>query len=586
MSESVTASAGMATTDQIGDRTQISKSHHFGPYDLATTLLVLAITSIALWTFRDYAVSNDEGLQHHYGQLILEYYRSGMTDETVFGFRDLYLYGGLFDIVAARLGEIFASIDVYDIRHILCALIGIGGIAATGATARTISGSRAGFIAAVALAACGCWYGEMFNHTKDVPLAAGMIGATYMLIRIMRRLPRPHLGDVLLFGLLTGCALGIRVLALLLVFYAGFALLLAMPWSPQRNWRSIGRFMMRSIAYLCPAFIVAYLIMIAAWPWAALAPLNPVRGLFEFAEFQKHIETLLDGHVYPMESVPRLYVPIYILIRVSLMTLAGAAVGMLFAAASPLARRAGWQPSSRREIALVVLTVAFPLACQVIAHGPAFTGLRHFTFVVPPLAVLAGIGIDAAVIALSSWRKPFGFAVLAAASVYFAWNATVLVRLHPYEYLYYNPLVGGLGGASRLYVTDYWVNIMPEAVHKLEEYVDRTELGGSLTPHDYTVGVCGERVSFERERYAFERRLKRVRLRWIKNQQWGRADFFIAPTHLSCDKIIDGKVVVTISRLGVPIGYVKDRRPITQAALASSPAAKASLSTGATSSTP
>lgn len=588
MSENVAASTGQAATDKILSRTQMTKlRRYFGAFDLATALLIITITSIALWTFRDYAVSNDEGLQHHYGQLIVEYYRSGMTDETVFGFRDLYLYGGLFDIVGVRLGEIFSSFDVYDIRHILCALIGIAGIAATAAMARTISSSRAGFIAAVALAVCGCWYGTMFNHTKDIPFAAGMVGATYILIRIMRRLPRPQFGDVLLFGLLTGCALGIRVLALLLIFYAGFAVLLAMPQPLQRNWRETSKFVLRSMLYLVPSLIVAYLIMIAAWPWAALAPLNPVRGLFEFAEFQKHIETLLDGHIYPMETVPRLYVPIYILIRVSLITLAGAAIALLFAGVAPLARRAGWQPSRRREIALVALTVAFPLACQVIAKGPAFTGLRHFTFVLPPLAVLAGIGIDAAAVALSSWRKPFGVAALAAASVYFSWNASVLVRLHPYEYLYYNPVVGGLPGASRLYVTDYWVNIMPEAVSQLEQYLDRTERdGSSLTPHDYTVGVCGERVSFERERYAFERRLKRIRLRWIKNQQWGQADFFIAPTHLSCDKIMDGKIVTTISRLGVPIGFVKDRRAITQAALTSTTAASANPSTGSASSTP
>ena len=588
MSENIAGSAGQAATDRIDGPSQMTRlRRHIDAFDLATALLIVVIASIALLTFHDYAVSNDEGLQHHYGQLILEYYRSGMTDETVFGFRDLYLYGGLFDIVGVRLGEIFASFDVYDIRHILCALIGIAGIAATAATARTISGSRAGFIAAAALAACGSWYGTMFNHTKDIPLAAGMIGAIYMLIRIMRRLPRPHFGDVLLFGLLTGCALGIRVLALLLVFYAGFAVLLAMPQPLQGNWRSAGRFIMRSIACLSPAFIVAYLIMIAAWPWAALAPLNPIRGLLEFGEFQKHIETLLDGHIYPMESVPRLYVPIYILIRVSLVTLAGAAVALLFAGASPLARRVGWRPSSRREIALVAIAVAFPLACQVIAKGPAFTGLRHFTFVLPPLAVLAGIGIDAAAVALSSWRKPFGFAALAAASLYFAWNASVLVRLHPYEYLYYNPVVGGLPGASRLYVTDYWVNIMPEAVAQLEQYLDRTERDSdSPTPHDYTVGICGERVSFERERYAFERRLKRVRLHWIKSQQWGRADFFIAPTHLSCDKIMDGRIVATISRLGVPIGYVKDRRAITHAALTSTTAANASLSRDPASGTP
>ena len=66
-------------------------------------------------------------------------------------------------------------------------------------------------------------------------------------------------------------------------------------------------------------------------------------------------------------------------------------------------------------------------------------------------------------------------------------------------------------------MTDYWVNIMPEAVSQLEEYLDSTDRSGnSLTPRDYTVGVRGERDSFERERYAFERRLKRFRLRWIK----------------------------------------------------------------------
>jgi hypothetical protein len=199
MSENVAVSTNPAAKEQIYGRVQNRKlSRSFRAFDLATALLIVAVTSIALFTFHDYAVSNDEGLQHHYGQLILEYYRSGRTDTTVFGFRDLYLYGGLFDILGVRLSEVFSGFDLYDIRHILCALIGISGIAATAATARTISGSRAGFIAAVALAVCGCWYGEMFNHTKDVPLAAGMIGATYMLIRIMRRLPRPHFGDALL----------------------------------------------------------------------------------------------------------------------------------------------------------------------------------------------------------------------------------------------------------------------------------------------------------------------------------------------------------------------------------------------------
>ena len=42
--------------------------------------------------------------------------------------------GGLFDLVVAALGHL-VPIDPYDLRHILCALIGIGGIGAAAATA-------------------------------------------------------------------------------------------------------------------------------------------------------------------------------------------------------------------------------------------------------------------------------------------------------------------------------------------------------------------------------------------------------------------------------------------------------------------
>ena len=42
-------------------------------------------------------------VQHHYGELILNYYASGFKDQSVFHFENLYLYGGLFDIIAVSL---------------------------------------------------------------------------------------------------------------------------------------------------------------------------------------------------------------------------------------------------------------------------------------------------------------------------------------------------------------------------------------------------------------------------------------------------------------------------------------------------
>ena len=522
---------------------------HFS--DIATVVLIAALVIVALCTFKDYAISNDEDVQHHYAELIIAYYSSGFADQSLFKFQNLYLYGGLFDVIAIILGHLI-PIDQYDLRHILCALFGIGGIGAAAATARLIAGPRAALIAAVTLSACGVWYGTMFNHTKDIPFAAAMMGATFFLIRIARRLPSPRAGDLAVFGLLAGMALGIRVLGLLLVIYAGLAIVLYLP--RQEAGRARLRFALNSALRLLPALMLAYAIMILAWPWAALDPLNPIRGLLSFSEFHYAIRTVVDGQVYEMAKVPRLYVPIYILIRMPLLALFGAALAMTFALLPRLA--AGSAQLRRRDIVLVALTVIIPLFCQVIFHGPAFTGMRHFLFVVPALAVLAGTGLDAMVTALATRGRLAASGGLAVVSACFLWNAVTLVRLHPYEYLFYNAVVGGMEGASRRYDLDYWFSSMPEALAVLETYLRRSEpVDAGRPPQIYSVAVCGERLPFEKT-------VTLPQLHWDFKSEWNQSEFFIAPTHMNCDGDLDGEIVGKVERLGTAIAYVKDRRKL------------------------
>jgi hypothetical protein len=534
----------------LSPRKAIQRTAPIDAYDIATAVILAALVVIAFCTFRDYAISNDEGVQHHYGELIIAYYTSGFADQRVFNFQNLYLYGGLFDVVSIILGHLI-PLDPYDLRHILCALVGIGGIGAAAATARLIAGPRAALIAAIGLSVCGAWYGSMFNHTKDIPFAAAMMGATLFLVRIARRLPAPRAGDIAAFGLLAGAALGMRVIGLLLVIYAGLAIALYRPrLGPDARWR----FVIESSTRLLPALLLAYLIMIVAWPWAALAPLNPIRGLFAFSEFQYPIRTALAGQIYEMANVPRLYVPIYILIREPLLTLFGAALAMMFVLLPRLA--AGSRQPQRRDIALVTLTVLLPVACQVIWHGPAFTGLRHFLFVLPALATLAGIGLDIGMTALATQGRVAASGALAAVTACFLWNAETLVRLHPYEYLFYNTVVGGLAGASGRYDLDYWFNSMPEAINQLEAYLRRTEpVDGSRPAQIYSVAVCGERL-------AFEKTVTLPQLRWDFKSEWDESEFFIAPTHMHCNSDLDGKVIGTVERLGVTIAYIKDRRAL------------------------
>jgi hypothetical protein len=493
--------------------------------------------------------------------LIIRYYESGFSDRAVFHFENLYLYGGLFDMMATGLAKIL-PLDIYAVRHILCAAFGIGGIAAAWTTARMIAGARAGLIAAVALTVCGAWYGGMFNHTKDVTFGAAMMGATFMLLRVMRTLPRPHWGDVILLGVMIGVALGLRTLGLLLPAYVGLAILIEAVRREFATNRHRLAFVVRSSLLIVPAIVIAYAIMIATWPWAALSPLNPVRAISDFAEFHYDIGTLLAGKQYSMADVPRWYVPAYYLIKLPLIMLFGAAAALLVAAIPALGQRMLWKPA-QCEIGLIGFTIAFPILCHVIGHGPAFTGLRHFLFVVPPTAVLAGVGCDALIRGAAGWRRSAAAAMGVAVATVLAWNASVLVQLHPDEYLDFNSIVGGLKGAAGRYDTDYWVNSMPESVHDLEAYLARTERRTGLRGTPYSVAICAERLQFDK--------VTDSQLYWVDD--WDRADFFISPTHMDCDKLVKGKVIAQVVRQGTVIGVVKDRRAITRPAVANTNAA-------------
>jgi hypothetical protein len=184
--------------------------------------------------------------------------------------------------------------------------------------------------------------------------------------------------------------------------------------------------------------------------------------------------------------------------------------------------------------------------------------MRHFLFVIPALATLAGIGLDAAATALATRGRLTASGGLAVVTACLLSGAVTLVRLHPYEYLFYNSAVGGLEGASRRYDLDYWFSSMPEALNQLEAYLRRTEPAGATRPAQvYSVAVCGERLEFEKT-------VTLPQLRWDFKPQWNQSEFFIAPTHMNCDGDLDGKVIGTVERLGVTIAYVKDRRALIQ----------------------
>lgn len=524
---------------------------------LSAALFITLAVFIAL-TFRQHGISNDEEVQHIYGRLLLDFYTSGFTDQAAFHYKNLYLYGGFFDLIAAVIerisGMAYESVSVWDMRHFLSALFGFFGIVAAYKISRLLGGERAGFIAITLLAITGTWSGAMFTHTKDIPFATCMAWALYYIMLISQQLPKPSLKLTLRLGIAVGCALGMRIGGVFTVFY----LLLAMGLGglfAAHTLRARLNYWICSVKYLVPAGIVACLLMAIFWPWGVMSPGHPLLAAKSFSHFSFDMLTVMDGKVMKVGDAPRYYLLAYLLVRLPEVFLIGL-LSMLVVAIKQLCQiKVGL--TTLLWFTLVVAAM-FPLVFILLDKPALYNGIRHFTFILPPLAVLAALGLSAMLDMLTvSPKLRIGFIVICVALTIN--TAFTFVRLHPYQYVYYNLFAGDLTHAEHAWEGDYWSSSLKEAAQMLSakitsEATSHKKINDDLNRAPYRVAVCAESV--QADVYLDER--------FQITSDWVNADFFISSTNMNCDKVMQGRIIGTVNRLGATLAVIKDRRDLLQ----------------------
>jgi hypothetical protein len=513
-------------------------------WNWCTAALLAALVLFVAATFDEHGISNDEPVQHTYGHLLLQFYRSGFTDFRAFHYVNLYLYGGLFDIIAAWL-EPHTSLSVWDLRHLLTAGFGVSAILAVALMGRLLESPRAGFLAALLLTLTGAWSGAMFTHTKDIPFGAAMIWAVYFGTRVIIQLPRPDFGPLLATGIAIGASLGLRVGGLFALFYVG-AGVLATLWLQARRPRDLLDGALAAAPRLLALFATALVVMGLTWPWSLMGWHNLYDAATKFSHFSFDMMTLLDGKLLKIGSVPATYLSQYLLVRLPELLLGGLAAAIAIAALALVRRDVNYARLAQRTPLL--LAAVFPIAFSLATAPALYNGVRHFSFVLPPLAVLAGIGLDGALRQVRQWRVVSAFTVALLLAVA-GENLLVMVRLHPYEYVAYNHLTGGWAGAQDRYEGDYWNDSLREAAQLLNRLL-RDELG--TAPAGFTVAVCAESV--QASTY-LDPRFRVVR-------DWASADFYLSAVQTHCDRALAGTVIGDISRQGTPLLVIKDRREL------------------------
>jgi hypothetical protein len=456
--------------------------------DLAM-LVLAAVAVIAGLTFRDYGLGWDDYTHAEYADLLLRMFGSGFKDTAALSFANLYMYGGGFDMVAALLHKVI-PLELFETRRLLGAVVGVIGLAVTWRLGRRIGGPLAGLASLLLLALCPIFYGHMFMNPKDAPFAVAMIILMLGLVRLAEEYPQPSPRTILIVGIGAGLSIGCRILGGLALVYAVIGFIpLFLEELRTEGVREAARRFAHVVYVLLPGLVFGYLVMGLIWPWSIMEPGNPFEALTYFSHFfEKPWKEMFDGAIVSVPDMPWSYLPTLFALQlpeVMLVLMTGAVVSTF-----ALLPRGG--VPARRKTILLMLTLAatLPLAIAMVKRPALYNGIRHFVFVIPPMAVLGGVAFAWTMERLRANHRTWQPVVLATFCFGLALSLAEMIRLHPYQYTHFNHIAGTVRAADDRFMLDYWGLALKQASDELrEQLVERQE----VPPRNrkWKVAVCG-----------------------------------------------------------------------------------------------
>ena len=436
---------------------------------------------------------------------------------------NLKYYGCSFDVVTEWIGETFGIEDIARTRHACNAFLGWIIVLFGGLIAYRMGGWRAGVLTMLLLFFSPRLLGHSFNDPKDIPLAAGitmfiyymmmffrqltpveqrsesgkksavkvlfpeqafsdkatrniaiflivaasplllktagvffavLIVALYVIAMCIKKTPKFNPLTLLMLALSLALAVSNRIGGLIVVGYMGlWGLLWLVRYGKQVGGATVAKALSAAAAVCLSGFFAGLLL----WPFAMQNPIaNSIESFKLMSQFDVQLRQLFEGQMMMSGALPWYYTPKFMLMTIPLVVMLGWLAYPFFGAF----RKERWI-----ESAMLYFCFVFPV-CWIVATGAnVYGGWRHSLFAYPPMVIAAGLGFDA----FAAWlgrksRKRWVEAVgVALPLLLMLPPALHTVRNHPYEYVYFNELSGGVKKAFGHYELDYYYHSMREA---------------------------------------------------------------------------------------------------------------------------
>jgi len=456
-------------------------------------LLILVILYIvfSLLTFGDYGKTLDENMTYSNGFSLYNYWTTGKTGtgdnllDPFIGIKDNSYSAFIYVIVTLFPGG--ATIDNYHLFNCLMFLPIL--ILAYEVTFRQTKKMHFSIIAPLFILLIPRLAGDVPTNIKDLSFAIlyfASLSAIYLFTNSHKKWWK-MLSLVILFSL----AQGFRTLGFTLYpIYGLYYIWVAYKTQTKNNTKFKVKFKPLLLS-LCRELIIifglAFFLMVIRWPFLQTDFINNFLFVIKGAkDFIWDGKMLYMGNFILASQKPWHYLPVWLGITTPVFIMGLFTMAILFV-------------KKYLNNALYLL-FGFPILLNLflyfILNPIIYDGPRHFIFLLPLVGMLASlIFIDLITYfreLKKGTKKIFVFLITSAVFVNILVVIIDVLNLYPYQYIYFNRLIGGLSGAYKNFETDYWGASFKEAVTWLKTNEARSSGVPGVHGEKYTIYSCAD----------------------------------------------------------------------------------------------
>lgn len=287
-------------------------------------------------------------------------------------------------------------------------------------------------------------------------------------------------------------------------------------------------FICQESLYIGSVFIVSNSFMVATWPYIGSNYFkNFINVLTTSGSFPWQGNIFFMGKEYFGLNLPLTYLPIWLLISQPIF-ITISSLGTL------LILRKSWKENELLFLSL--LPIGINLFLYFVLKPTVYDGVRHYLFLFPFFSVLAAIFIIELIKTKLNLVK-YIFIISVVTNIILV--IVSQVKLFPYQYVYFNELVGGLNGGAKNFETDYWNASFKESIAWLKKNKFVQNRKYSIYPCSYFSGM---------DQYLSEN------INYVKD--YAIADYAICFTRFQEHNKLKGRIIHTVTRDSTPLNYV------------------------------